>query len=262
MIDLYGGKITDIMPDSLKHSPEAKAVGYAISNMLKKVLDASKKSSVYAAIDMLDEGAIDLLAVEFRAKYYGDWLTLDEKKGIVKKTLLWHCRAGTPYTVQELTDFVFQDAKVEEWFQYGGGAYLFRIMVNIISQDMALEKFLKFLEAMYEVKNTRSHLEAVICTYRKGTEVAAVAAGGMGSSIKVKTRTASRVLSTSEDMAAPALFLNQNIKVKADNRIKGMDVYITGGDGGQARVFVGDGCVVRARQQDEGKEGDAIWGMF
>lgn len=254
MIDLYDGKITDIMPDSLKHSPEAQAIGYAISNMLKKALDIARKSGVYASIDMLGEEAVDLLAVELRAKYYGGWLTLGEKKEIVKKTLLWYCRAGTPYTVQELTDFVFQDAELEEWFQYGGGAYLFRIMVNIISQDMELEKFLQFLEAMNAVKNTRSHLEAVICTYRKGTEVAAIAAGGLGSTIKVKTRTAGRVLAVPEDVPVPALFLNQNILVKAGNGAKGMDVYTMEADRGKIRVLTGDGCVVRAGSRAIGKE--------
>lgn len=255
MIDYYNGKMTDIMPDSLKHGPEAQAMAYAISNMLQKLLDLSLKSGIYASIDWLDEEAIDLLAVELRTKYYGQWLTLEEKRKIVKKTLLWYCRAGTLYTVQELADFVFQDAKVEEWFQYGGSAYLFRIMVQVISQDISLEKFLEFLQAVYGVKNTRSHLEAVIYTCHKETEVKAVAAGGVGISIKVKTRTACRIGSEADGVQAPALFLNQNIMVKADNTIKEEDVYILSGEGEKERVLTDNGCVVRIGRQEDGSEG-------
>lgn len=244
MIDYYNGKITDIMPDNLKHKPEVQAIGYAISNIVKKVWDMAMKSGIYASIDMLGEDALDLLAVELRTKYYGEWLTLEEKKKIVKKTLLWYCRAGTPYTVQELTDFVFQDAKMEEWFQYGGSAFLFRIMVNVVSQDMSLEKFLEFLQAVYGVKNTRSHLEAVIYTYRKDTEVKTAAAGGLGNIIKIKTRTVRRIGAIPEEKPVPALFLNQNILIKADNEIKGTDVYIMSEDGGKARVFTDNGCIV------------------
>lgn len=241
------------MPDSLKHKPEAQAIGYAISNMVKKILDMCAKSGVYASIDLLDEEAVDLLAVELRAKYYGEWLTLEEKKEIVKKTILWHYRAGTLYAVQELVDFVFQDAEVEEWFQYGGGRFLFRIMVQVISQDITLEKFLKFLQSVYEVKNTRSHLEAVIYVCRKETEVKTVAAGGIGTSMKVKARTVCRIGAEPDQMPVPALFLNQNILVKADDEIKGRDVYILSDKGEKIRGLTDNGCIVRTEEED-GKE--------
>lgn len=246
MISYYDGKITDIMPGSLKGDPAVQAMGYAISNMVKKIVGMSGKAKVYAAIDGMGEEALDLLAVELRAKYYGDWLTLEEKKGVVKKTLLWYCKAGTPFTVQELADFVFQEAKIEEWFQYGGSEYLFRVMVDIISQDMTLEKFLKFLEAVYEVKNTRSHLEAVIFTYKKRTEIKAVAAGGIGSEIKIKARAARRIKADVDNRPVPALYLNQNVTVKADNSVKEGDVYVLSKDGEKVRVTTGDGCVARA----------------
>ncbi len=245
MISYYDGNMTDIMPGSLKGDPAVQAMGYAISNMVKRVVEMSGKARVYAAIDGMGEDALDLLAVELRAKYYGDWLTLQEKRGIVKRTLLWYCKAGTPFAVQELADFVFQEAKIEEWFQYGGSEYLFRVIANIIDKDITLEKFLKFLEAVYEVKNTRSHLEAVIFIYKKSTEVRAVAAGGIGSEIKVKARVARRVKAEPDSKPVPVLFLNQNVLVKADNSVKEGDVYILSQDGGKVRVTTGNGCVVK-----------------
>lgn len=245
MISYYDGNMTDIMPGSLKGDPAVQAMGYAISNMVKRVVEMSGKARVYAAIDGMGEDALDLLAVELRAKYYGDWLTLQEKRGIVKRTLLWYCKAGTPFAVQELADFVFQEAKIEEWFQYGGSEYIFRVTVNIIDKDMTLEKFLKFLEAVYEVKNTRSHLEAVIFVYKTGTKTRTVAAGGIGSEIKVKARAARRVKADPDSKPVPALFINQNILVKADNSVKEGDVYVLSPDGGEVRVTTGNGCVVK-----------------
>lgn len=256
MIDYYDGKMTDIMPDSLKHGPEVQAMAHAVSNTLKKLLDASWKSKIYASIDLLDETVIDLLAVELRTKYYGGWLTLEEKREIVKKTLLWYCKAGTLYAVQELADFVFQDAKVEEWFQYGGGAYLFRIMIQVISQDVSLEKLLQFIGSIYEVKNTRSHLEAVIYICHKETEVKTVAAGGVGICIKIKTRTVCRIGAEADEAPAPALFLNQNILIKAEDEIKEEDVYILSERGGKMRVLTDNGCVVKMGQEEGGKEGE------
>lgn len=247
MIDFYNGQITDILPDNLAGSPVVSAVSYAISNMVKKIVDCSVRAGIYASIDMLDEEILDLLAVELRTKYYGDWLSLQEKRAVVKKTLLWYCMAGTLFTVQELTDFVFQDARIEEWFQYDSAPFLFRLMVNVISQDISLEKYLKFLQALYEVKNTRSHLEAVIFSCHKRVDIRTVAAGGLGNIIRVKTRTVRRIGAAAGDYAAGALFVNQNVLVKADNSIKKKEVYVMTEDGEKERVHTGSRAFVRTR---------------
>lgn len=245
MIDFYSGQITDILPDNIKNDPIVIALSYAISNMVKRIVENTDKSRIYASIDKLDEDILDLLAVELRTKYYGDWLNLEEKKEIVKKTLLWYCRAGTLYTVQELVDFVFQNAVIEEWFQYGSDAFLFRLIVNVISQDISLEKYMKFIQAVYEVKNTRSHLEKVIFKYHKETEVKSVAAGGIGSVIKIKARLTEKIDAVEEDKTAPVLFMSQEILIKADNSIKENEVYTLSKDGTKNRVLTANGSIVK-----------------
>lgn len=245
VIDYYNGQITDIMPQNIKDDPAVQAISFSISNMVKVIADASKKTSVYAVIDILEEDALDLLAVELRAKYYGELLTLKEKREIIKKTLLWYYKAGTLYAVQELTDFVFQDAGVEEWFQYCSEAYLFRLIVNVISQDVSLEKYMKFIKSVYGVKNTRSHLEAVIFRYMKKEEVKSVAAGGIGHIIKIKARTARKVGAAARDRPASALFLNQNILIKGGDDIGENDAYILSETGKKVRVLTENGGIVR-----------------
>lgn len=244
MINLYDSRITDILPDSIKTDPAVRAIGYAISNMVKTIIDRADKSAIYAVIDLLDEEIIDLLAVELRTKYYGSWLTLEEKREMVKRTLLWYCHAGTLFTVRELTDFVFRNAKIEEWFQYGSGAYLFRLIIKVINQDISLEMYMEYLKALYEVKNTRSHLEAVIFQYNTETEVKAVAAGGIGSIIKVKARLAEKIEAVSEDRTVPVLYLNQNITVKCNDEIGENEVYILNEAGKKVRVLTENGSVV------------------
>lgn len=247
MIDFYDGLITDILPDNIKSDPVVAAIGYAISNMVKKMVDHAAGSGIYASIDILDEEVLDLLAVELRTKYYGPWMTLEEKRQIVKKTLLWYRHAGTPYTVQELIDFVFQDAYVEEWFQYGSSAFLFRVVVNVISQDVSLEKYLNFIQSLYGVKNTRSHLEAVIFSCKKETEVKSVAAAGTGNTIKVKPRTAAKIRAATESRCVSALLMSQTIIVKADNSIRDNEVYAIAEDGIKDRITDANGAFIKIR---------------
>ncbi len=245
MINLYNGGITDIMPDNLKSDPVAQAISYAISNTVKQIIDTTKQSSVYAAVDILEEALIDLLAVELRTKYYSDTFTMAEKREMIKRTLPWYYKAGTLSTVKELTDFVFQSAEVEEWFQYEGNPYLFRLMVNIISQDMTLEKYLGFLQSLRDVKNTRSHLKSIIWKYHTKTISKTVAAGGIGCCIKIKARLTEEIQANSDDHVSATLRLSQHIKIKGRDEIGPNDVYVLAGSGKKVRVLSENGRVVR-----------------
>lgn len=162
MINFYNGQITDLLPSNVKNDPIVIAIGYAISNMIKKIADYADKSGVYACIDLLDDEVLDLMAVEVRTQYYDTSLPVEDKRKAVKKALLWFCRAGTTSAVTELTNLVWRSnsAKVQEWFEYLAAPYLFRI---VLGTDMNIEEELidKFLSSLWKVKNTRSHLESI-----------------------------------------------------------------------------------------------------
>ena len=162
MIDFYNGQITDMLPSNIKRDPVVIAISYAITNMVKKIVEYADKSGIYASIDRLDDETLDLLAVEMRAQYYDASLPIEDKRKAVKKALLWYCRAGTVSAVTELTNLVWRSdsAEVQEWFEYESAPYLFRI---VLGTNMSIEEELinAFLLSLWKVKNTRSHLESI-----------------------------------------------------------------------------------------------------
>ncbi len=166
MIDLKECSTLQIMPEVLRKDVKVQAASYALQQTAQMLLEKIARSSVYAAIDILPEEIVDLLAVELRAQYYDTSLPVEDKREAVKKALPWHCKAGTVAAVKELTNFIWKSssATVQEWFDYGSDPYLFRIMLDT---DMCMdeEKIEAFIAAMWKVKNTRSHLESI--TFRR-----------------------------------------------------------------------------------------------
>lgn len=162
MIDIRGCEPCEIMPLALKENVQVQAISYALCETAQMILGKIDRASVYAGIDILPEQIVDLLAEEFRAQYYDTSLPLSEKRKAVKKALLWYCRAGTVSAVRELTDLVWRSdsAQVQEWFQYDSAPYFFRIMLET-DMNIEEEKIEAFLAALWNVKNTRSHLEAI-----------------------------------------------------------------------------------------------------
>ena len=162
MIDLHDCEPLKLMPEAFRGDPQIQAMSYAFREMARMLLAKIDPVTVYAGIDILPEQIVDLLAEEFRAQYYDTSLSVTEKRKAVKKALLWHCRAGTVSAVRELTDLVWrsESAQVQEWFEYDAAPYLFRVLLET---DMPIEedKIEDFLAALWKVKNTRSHLEAI-----------------------------------------------------------------------------------------------------
>lgn len=162
MIDIGNIEPLNLMPEVFRGDAQIQAMSYAFRETARGLLKKIDPVAVYAAIDVLPEQIVDLLAVEFRAQYYDTSLPVTEKRKAVKKALLWHCRAGTVSAVRELTDLVWRSdsAQVQEWFEYGAAPYLFRVLLGT---DMRIDedKIDAFLAALWKVKNTRSHLEAI-----------------------------------------------------------------------------------------------------
>lgn len=162
MIDLREIEPLKLMPQVFRGDAQIQAMSYAFRETARGLLKKIDPAAVYAAIDILPEQIVDLLAVEFRAQYYDTSILVTEKRKAVKKALLWHCRAGTVSAVRELTDLVWRSdsAQVQEWFDYGAAPYLFRVLLGT---DMRIDedKINAFLAALWKVKNTRSHLEAI-----------------------------------------------------------------------------------------------------
>ena len=151
-------EMLQVMPEPLKYKAEVVALSYAIKRAIGKMVGYAERASVYAAIDKLPEDILDLLAVELRAQYYDEDMDISIKREIVKKTMLWYHRAGTPSAVEELISAVFGEGEISEWFEYGGEPYHFKIKTDAVLSASDMEYFEKIIR---NVKNVRSHLEEI-----------------------------------------------------------------------------------------------------
>jgi phage tail P2-like protein len=106
---------------------------------------------------IVNETLIDLLAWQFHVDFYEPGLPVKIKRELVLKSLDWHYRKGTPSVVEEIVSTVFSRAKIEEWYEYGGRPYRFRIATEEQKPDSDAVR--KLIRAVNSVKNTRSFLD-------------------------------------------------------------------------------------------------------
>lgn len=159
MINYYDGQIADVLPRNLMKDPAAQAFSFAIREGTRLLHKYTQLCYVYCSIETAPDKVLDLLAKELRTQYYSDAMDLETKRGLVRNTLIWYMTAGTPAAVEELVTVVFGEGEVSEWFEYGGEPYWFKIKTNALLTEDMNAMFSRMIE---KVKNTRSHLQALV----------------------------------------------------------------------------------------------------
>lgn len=165
MIDLYNGKITDLLQNDSEYNAEVQALAYALALEKKRIMNEADKTRTLAMIEELPEEILDVLAVELRSPYYTEDMTIPQKIDVIKNTLVWFYRAGTPAAVSEMAAAVFGSGQVVEWFDFdpNDGEIIpgeFDIETGAEIQDP--QQFMPVIQRIINrVKNTRSHLRSV-----------------------------------------------------------------------------------------------------
>ena len=157
--DLYSADFTRSLPPTLKDDPEINALGRAIAGQLQITAQQIRRNIIYARIDELDEQTLDILAYDLHVDWYDHSYPIEVKRQTIKDSVKIHRRLGTKYAVETVLKDIFPGAYTEEWFQYGGTPYCFRLFLPVGDGGVSQEKQRSVLSRIWYYKNLRSHLE-------------------------------------------------------------------------------------------------------
>ena len=161
-MDLNNISILNLMPPNLAADKNIKMVAEAFDKALLDIINKIPQVAIVPNLvldNIVNEILIDLLAWQFHVDFYNPNLPIETKRELVLKSLDWHYRKGTPSVIEEIVSTVFSRAEIQEWFDYGGLPYRFRIGTNEEMPDA--ETRASLIRAINSVKNTRSYLDAI-----------------------------------------------------------------------------------------------------
>lgn len=166
MNEIYHVSLKEILPPSISSDEEVQRTAKAIEENLNTVSRLIPAAAVYARIDELPESVLDALAWQLHVDVYDEDMSLAQKRKLVKNAIKDHKYKGTPCAVKSVVEVLLNYAKVEEWYEYGGSPFHFRVSGEsgpIPNGD----KLQRLVDAINEVKNVRSWLDGVSFQRRK-----------------------------------------------------------------------------------------------
>lgn len=158
-------RLTDIdflrlLPQFMRDDRNAKAFAYAVQSQIIAVSLNIEHARLYSRIDSLTEEVLDELAWQFNIPEYRNDYDIAVKRELLKGCMELHYKRGTLGAVEDAVQKIFGDATVEEWFDYGGEPYHFRIRTsNTSASDAMVAEIAKIVK---ETQSVRSHLEQVV----------------------------------------------------------------------------------------------------
>lgn len=188
MISLKGSLFTDIMPENLASQLEVQAFAYAVGRQVEKLCRYADTVRLYAAVDDMPERVLDVVAVELRTPSYNENYSLEVKRALVKATLPFYAKLGTPAAVNEMINAIFGGGQIEEWFEYGGQPHHFRTVVNITDMEVRPGAIGEFTRIISSIKRLSSWLDT-ITFYLTPEKSWATAGGAMVGSLEKNTAT-------------------------------------------------------------------------
>lgn len=149
------------LPEVLKGNSKLVALAEVAATLLEELSAQTNQAKIYANIDFLQEEVLDILAYDLKVDWWDPNYTLEEKRRTLKDSWAVHRILGTKAAVELAISAIYPEAKVSEWFEYGGQPYHFKLRINPNGEEITSERHRRVLERVAFYKNLRSHLDEV-----------------------------------------------------------------------------------------------------
>lgn len=159
MIDYQTVSMLDLLPPNLRSDPVLAAAAAAIDAEAQATAAEIRELDIYGRTEEWISEETDELAWQYRPPYYDSALPLEQRRELVKNAIPFHRTKGTPAAVEQLIALLFGEGDVEEWWQYGGDPYHFRVITN--NADVTTSRAREFIQAVEAVKRLSTTMDSV-----------------------------------------------------------------------------------------------------
>ena len=150
-----------ITPPALRYDKSIMALAEADAEVLAARLAEIDRVRVISNIDGLEEAVLNILARDFKVDWYNPDYSLEEKRQTLKDSWRVHKTLGTKAAVETAISAIYPATKVQEWFEYGGEPYHFKLCIDISKEGGDKTRAIQVLKLLNFYKNLRSHLDVI-----------------------------------------------------------------------------------------------------
>lgn len=147
-------------PENLKKYKNLKSLSLELEEQLKKkIISEVPKLAIFKNLELQPDEVLSELAYQYMIDNWQESLDREVKIKLIKNAYWSHSKKGTKKIIEDNLKKLGYPITVEEWFEYGGRPYTFKVTINHVNSDLSWSD--KLLEIIDEYKNCRSVIDSV-----------------------------------------------------------------------------------------------------
>lgn len=170
MSNLLNTDYQKIFPENLKKYKNLRTLAIEFEKNIKKVISEVPKLAIYQNLKQQSDEVLSELAYQYTIDNWKESLAREIKIELIKTAYWAHAKKGTKIAITENLKKLNYPLEVQEWFEYGGKPFTFKIFTTHISSVPSWTDDLIYIIRKY--KNCRSVLDSIETEqYRKGNNL-------------------------------------------------------------------------------------------
>ena len=150
-----------LLPSFMRDDEVVIALSKAVNRLMLEPGARLSTIRTWDKIDEFNETECDEMAWELNIDWYDSTYPIEVKRNLIKNYISTKRKSGTKSAVVSVLRSIFKDVNIEEWYEYGGTPYSFRLEVSVPENGVTAEQQRQALENIKYYKNMRSQLERV-----------------------------------------------------------------------------------------------------
>lgn len=160
MNNLKESDFLSTFPPALKKNKTFLALGKLIAEELHITAQEAEKNIIYANIDSLSETWLDILAYDLHVDWYDYDYPIEAKRAVIKDSVRVHQKLGTKAAVEMALGNIHPLSEIEEWFDYNGKPYRFRIVLDTTKSRVQTD-YDEIIKTVDIYKRLTAHLDGL-----------------------------------------------------------------------------------------------------
>lgn len=174
--------LISLQTSAMSKDPTTVAFSYLLDNELKKI--EPLQANIAYSLDSYPEDILDELALEKNIFWYDANASIQIKRNLIRNAEKVFKYLGTDYAVEEVIKDYFGDGEIQQWYDYGGQPFHFKVITSNPKVNDVLA--LQFSKAVNRVKRLSTRLEEVVVSMNGETVIYTAIALHTGDNITIQ----------------------------------------------------------------------------
>lgn len=164
MTKIQNANLYEILPFNVRNDDiEIQSLAFALQKGISKICQYADRVKVMSNIDNITEDVINNIATELNIPCFDVNYDIKIKRILIKEAFIWHTISGTASAIRKYFATISKDTDIQEWYDYNGEPYHFRIIATVPEEQEISEKDLNDIaQKISKLKNARSILDEAL----------------------------------------------------------------------------------------------------